>query len=139
MKTSNVALVAVGWCLLTLSGCGPPPVAVEGRVTLDGLSLDEAIILFVPIERGRRKTGAAVNKGTYRVEARDGLLPGRYRVEIADNPPLSSARHGVPDDAPRPTGARRRIPASYGVDSPLVTDVTDGRPWPVDFELRSER
>jgi hypothetical protein len=111
-----------GLLLLALSGCGPTRTAATGQVTLDGAPLDEAAIHFVPLAAGSRKTGARIERGRYLLAAEDGLLPGKYRVEIMDLPPLG-AGHG---DRPP---ARRPFPHRYAHDSRLeveVPAVTDG-------------
>lgn len=109
-------MVGLVW-LTTTAGCGPAPAAIEGRVTLDGGPLDEAAVLFVPLDAERQKTGGAIKQGSYQIPASDGLLPGKYRVEIIDNPPL----HGPP------SGRRRRaFPYRYANESPLQVEVAEG-------------
>jgi hypothetical protein len=127
-------------CLLCCAGgCQPAPAAVSGKVTLDGQPLDEAVIVFVPLEAGRRKTGAEIRDGAYAISAADGLLPGNYRVEIADNPPLSAA-HG-PGTRPRtpslPSG-RRVLPSHYAHDSPLTIQWSGEGEARFDFQLTAK-
>jgi hypothetical protein len=107
---------------------------VEGAVTLDGKPLSEAAVLFVPLGVDRKKTGAAIQAGWYQLPAADGLLPGRYRVEVIDNPPLRRAEPGP--------GRRRHFPYQYAHDSPLEIDVPAdtgrGVILTFDFVLKSE-
>ena len=125
--------------LSLLLGCTPNPTPVSGRVTLDGQPLNEAIILFIPLEAGRKKTGATIKEGAYEVLQLNGLTPGKYRVEIVDNPPLELAH--------RPTAernvslqTRRVLPAQYCQTSPLFVELSGAssqNPRMFDFELVS--
>lgn len=123
--------------LLATAGCGPTPMAVEGRVTLDGVSLDEAAVLFVPLDAERKKTGCSIRAGQFSLAAADGLLPGRYRVEIIDNPPLQSGHQG---NSAR--SRRRPFPYRYANQSPLEVEIDDSsaKPGPLrlDFALSSD-
>lgn len=139
---NNVAI----WCTMALcgagcAGCKPAPRAIDGRVTLAGEPLDEAAIVFVPLEPGRKKTGAQIVAGEYHLPKEDGLAPGTYRVEIIDNPPLGepgvrSSRHAVARVTAEST--RRVIPYAYAHDSPLSIVVGADSPTRFDFELKSQ-
>jgi hypothetical protein len=111
-----------GFGIAALLGCGHSPTSVHGHVTLDGNPLNEAVVLFVPLDPGRKKTGAEIENGNYKIAAEDGLLPGRYRVEIADNPPLNGAQR-TKSSVP-PVHQRRKLPARYAHQSPLSANVS---------------
>jgi hypothetical protein len=117
---------------LGLSGCGGPVRrAVAGSVTLDGQPLDEAVIVFVPLGPGGRKTGGPIAAGRFAMSRDVGLLPGRYRVEVADDPPIDP---GMRPDRMRPL-PRRQLPVAYSVASPLTVEVTADGPAEFDFQL----
>ena len=121
--------------LVGTGGCGGPVRrAIAGRVTLDGRPLDEAVVMFVPLDAGGRKTGGQIAAGRYAVPRDVGVLPGRYRVEIADDPPLDSA---VPLEK-RPSRPRRQVPPAYSVASSLSIEITADGPAEFDFELTSK-
>jgi hypothetical protein len=121
--------------LMSSAGCGGPVRrAVAGAVTLDGRPLDEAVVLFVPLAAGGRKTGAPIAAGRYAVPQDVGLFPGRYRVEIADDPPIDPAMR--PDQVRQQ--ARRRLPVSYSTSSPLTVEVAANGSTDFDFELFSK-
>jgi hypothetical protein len=127
------AALVVGCVGLSAAGCGPVPTAVEGSVTLDGAPLDEAAVMFVPLEHGRSKTGALIENGKYKLPPNDGLLPGAYRVEIVDNGPVH----------PPPNAKKRRtLPPQYSHNSPFRIDVPSGTsataPLVASFELKSK-
>ena len=125
-------------CLLAacLAGCEQGPTMVEGKVSLDGQPLDEALIMFVPLDAGRKKTGGSLHAGNYHVDASNGLFPGRYRVEIIDNPPMELAHRIAAGKAPEAIH-RRRIPRIYSQNSPLTAEVVAGENPSFDFELKS--
>ena len=117
-------------------GCGGPAKrAISGSVTLEGKPLDEAVIMFVPLDIQAGKTGAPIKQGRYEVPRDVGLLPGRYRVEIADDPPIDHA-HRTPTSKPLP--ARRSLPVEYSVASHLAIDVASSGPSKFDFPLTSK-
>jgi len=128
-------------CLLTVAavmssaGCGGPVRrAVAGSVTLDGQPLAEALILFVPLDAGGRKTGGPIAAGRYEMGKEVGLLPGRYRVEVADDPPINPAMR--PEQGkPQP---RRKLPVVYSTSSPLTIEVTADGPADFSFDLSSK-
>jgi hypothetical protein len=117
------------WCwlaivLVLLAGCEPSLLPVKGRVTLDGQPLSEALIMFVPLAAGQKKTGASVTGGNYEIQQSNGLSYGKYRVEIADNPPLELA-HRSPSETQAALRGRRMIPSLYGENSPLSVEIGD--------------
>lgn len=120
---------------LAAAGCGGPARrAVAGGVTIDGQPLDEAVIMFVPLDAGMSKTGAKVVAGRYEVARDVGLLPGRYRVEISDDPPIDPAMRPGPSQPRR----RRQLPIAYSIASPLAVEVAAGGETEFDFNLTSQ-
>jgi len=108
-------------------GCGKSPQAISGHVTLDGEPLSEAAIQFVPKFAGVRKTSCEVQHGGYRLPHENGLVPGEYRVDFIDLPPLTHA--------PK---QRRPFPLRYSENSPLSITVEQDGPRTFDFELTSQ-
>jgi hypothetical protein len=118
--------------VMSSAGCGGPVRrAVAGSVTLDGQPLEEALILFVPLDAGGRKTGGPIAAGRYEMGKEVGLLPGRYRVEVADDPPIDP---GMRPDRVQPL-PRRQLPVAYSVASRLTVEVTADGPAEFDFQL----
>ncbi len=122
----RLAAFAILVALVTVLGCGPKRIAISGRVTLDGQPLDEAALQFIPTSPGQRKSSCEVNAGVYTLPAEIGLVPGEYRVDVVDLPPLSHS-----------PAARRSFPAHYANHSPLTIEVEPDGPRVFDFELRS--
>jgi len=130
-----LAVVFTAALLIVAAGCGGPVRrAVAGSVTLDGQPLDEAVIVFVPLDGDSRKAGSRIEAGRYELSQHIGLLPGRYRVEIADDPPIDPGMR--PDrQQPRP---RRILPVVYSTSSPLAVEVTADGPADFSFDLSSK-
>lgn len=120
---------SLGWVILLagVCGCGKAPQAISGRVTLDGQPLSEAAIQFIPKTPGVRKTSCEVHNGEYRLPLENGLVPGEYRVDFVDLPPLSHS-----------TKPRRPFPSRYTDISPLSITVERDGPRTFDFELANE-
>jgi hypothetical protein len=126
---AHVGWQDIGWVvvlMLVFAGCNrAEPRGITGTISLDGKPLDEAVILFVPLAAGQKKTGAKVVAGHFKVSPEVGLLPGEYRVEVADDPPLTAENHRTAQR--RQPSRRRPFPYRYSVDSPLtLTLLLDG-------------
>lgn len=135
MRFNRIAAVVLAIVVLGVtSGCGPQRIAVEGRVTLEGRPLDEAALLFVPVSGGQKKTGAAIVDGRFELSVENGLLPGRYRVEVIDNPPLKPSHADATGFRPR-----REFPYRYANESSLWVTIKPDRahtaPITLDFAL----
>ena len=135
--------------VLALAGCGGPRTKpVEGVVLLDGKPLAGASIQFVPQGTGRDATAETDKNGNFAMstfKARDGALPGTYKVVIA--PPVGTAdttQYGSAEDAM--TAAAKRpakkesgsaFPQQY--TRPDLTPLTQEVPVPgkLKFELKS--
>jgi hypothetical protein len=80
------SLHVVGAILFLFSGCGTnDPLgrrAVNGTVTLDGVSLANGTISLQPTEQGTTSSGAVISEGKYAIPRDKGLPKGKYRVVI---------------------------------------------------------
>lgn len=149
----------LGVCALVLPGCGEPrtasaparppdvvtaaaapsPVAVErpvgreevtGVVTMDGVPLTAATVIFSPVETGTAAFGETDFEGRYRLgfsKTEPGVEPGRYRVRISTAGRLTSEGFL----------SIETVPASYNENSTLQREVRPGQPS-IDFALRSD-
>lgn len=114
-----------------------PRSAASGTVTLGGRPLRDAVIRFVPIDvpSDVRSTGAEIVDGRYQIAEADGLVEGKYRVEILpylapDFSPAAHARAGPPRRPPQ-------IPARYHRQSKLFASVTGAKHQRFDFVLQA--
>lgn len=120
-----VAIVA-----LTMLGCGrspqPPLGRVRGTVTLDGVALANATVLFTPAGAGRTSQGTTDAGGRYELSyLRDirGANVDRHAVRITT--------------ASDENGGQELLPPRYHSHSELEARVSAGRNV-CNFELRSD-
>jgi hypothetical protein len=79
------------------SGCGdgrPARVTVSGIVTIDGAPVTRGSIKFVP-EQGRPSFGEIDPAGRFTLtcyDGKDGALPGKHRVQVDANRPISEKK-----------------------------------------------
>ena len=129
----SALMLAVASCL----GCGPqgPEIArVEGTVTLDGIPLPNAAVVFIP-ENGRPAGATTDQSGRYALtftRGRKGALLGRHRVRITTARDPSE----TPDGQPIP-GVPESIPVNYNSQSKLEFIVVGGKTNIADFPLKS--
>jgi hypothetical protein len=127
-RGSHLILVFAALALLS-SGCGggskdrPPLGRVHGRVTLDGQPLEQATVVFTPLEVGgceasgltdakgeyvlryhRDDMGAALGKNSVRItkqpspDLKSELLPGRYNRYTTLTAEVKSGNNDLPFD-----------------------------------------
>jgi hypothetical protein len=136
MRHPLLAGLALLGLVVFLVGCGGPKgrEKVSGKITFRGAPLDQGSIQFHPQDTaaGGSFEGATVKNGKYEVPARQGLLPGKYKVVISSPEPAGSAEP-VPGEAGPP--AEDRIPAEFGSNSTQVVEVVKGRPNIFNFDI----
>lgn len=145
----------LGTVLVCGFGCGGSgPVPVTGKVTVDGVPVAGAGVLFTPKGGGRPAHGETKADGTYELTTArpgDGALPGEYVVTIVwDEPvhPYLAFRDGAPEKAKHYEDylkwkANRKeqpspVPAVYG--DPAKTPLRQEVPAPggvANFDLKS--
>ncbi len=125
-------------------GCGDDNaldrLAVEGRVTLDGVPLPSGAVRFEPIDGKATAvgTGAVIVDGDYHIERQQGLCPGKYRVSVT-----SAQSDGATASAPSMDNdnagnlPEERIPPRYNTQSELQIEVQREGPRRFDFDLTS--
>jgi hypothetical protein len=131
----SVALV-MAW------GCSPGyggRKEIRGTVKLKGQPIDDGTIDFFPASGDHAtKSGAQILKGSYKIPAEFGLLPGKYRVSITAGDGRTRP-DAAPDQPPGPTGAnivsKDRVPKEYNVESKVEVDVTDKGPNVFDYDI----
>lgn len=105
---------------------------IEGRVTRNGVPLDQVEVVFYPEVKGLQSSGQTNKDGYFEIAtpaiqerpSRKGAPLGKYRVVLLDRsqfgiPSLQAAQDGK-NAAPHSSAGR--IPASFGkrLDTPLV-------------------
>ncbi len=84
--TGGFILLLVAFWTLGLAGCGSGDglnrKALSGKVTSDGRPIPNGSISFEPLQAGGISSGGTITSGAYKVEQKDGLPPGKYRVTM---------------------------------------------------------
>src|SRR5262245_8449621 len=71
-------------CGLLVLGCGGDGrVVVKGTVRVNGKPAEEGTINFAPLDGRGPSTGGKIENGTYVLEGKSAVLPGKKRVSIA--------------------------------------------------------
>jgi len=85
-------LVSAGVLVLGATGCGgPKPNPVKGSVTLDGQLVDNAHVVFTPVEGNKVASGVTGADGTFELttdKQGDGAVPGEYKVTVTYTDPI---------------------------------------------------
>ncbi|HOP76094.1 MAG TPA: carboxypeptidase-like regulatory domain-containing protein [Thermogutta sp.] len=123
-------------CVL-VAGCGsrgPALGRVEGTVTLDGVPLGGARIIFTPVDGGRASMAVTDGSGHYELEFAGGVkgaVVGKHKVSI------STFEAGEKDDTGKLVGhVPERVPPRYNKDTILEQEVKRGHQV-IDFKLES--
>jgi hypothetical protein len=92
-----------------LTGCGdgrPPAKVVYGAVTCNGEKVLLGSVSFVPMDNQRGQSRAArIVDGQYRIDAKGGLPPGKYSIQV---------------DAWRKTG--RKVKGTNGMETTMIDE-----------------
>ena len=142
---SSLRVLAAGLVVsvTALAGCGDQyggRQAVSGTVTLAGKPLDDATIIFTPVDGQETSSGRQVVKGEYQIDRKDGLLPGKYLVRITAGDGRTVANE---EEAAAPGGSTNivsvdRIPPDWNVNSTRTVEVTTDGDNEFDFDIPEE-
>jgi hypothetical protein len=116
-----VAILAVG--IFGCAGGEAKRCAVSGMVKWRGKPLDYGAITFLAEDAAVGTSGGDMIKdGRYSIPAKQGLLPGRYKVTISSVDPRNQAPD--PDSPPGYLPVPKdRLPAKYNTQTILTAEV----------------
>ncbi|QDS89953.1 hypothetical protein EC9_41550 [Rosistilla ulvae] len=138
MRTASLCMLMAGGLLF--AGCtqadGPPRVAVNGQVTLDGKPLDDALLRFVP-KADARGSCVLLQAGQFAIEPTDGPSPGDFDVVVTPNAPDAEQAFERIRSGQRDPLKARSVPASYQKPGRLTATVTADGSNEFRFELTS--
>jgi hypothetical protein len=124
-------------CLLLglTTGCGKPPIRIEGNVALDGEPVADGSISFEPVDGQGSVTGGTIAAGRYVIEGDPAFTPGEKVVRIVG---VRKTGRKLPN--PEAKGefideVEMHIPSEYNTDSQLTVKITEG-PNTHDFKLQ---
>jgi len=128
-------LVFVLTALLS-TGCGPTgpqKITIRGMVTLDGVSLPEGQVVFIPSDPSLGAAGGAIANGVFTVTT----YKGPHQVEVHAEKRLPRP---VPPGAPPESGFTfvNIIPKRYNEQTTLAVDVQSPNDKP-EFALTSDK
>lgn len=136
MRIRYPVLIAI---LCSPIGCNEGDRAeVSGTVSLNGTSIEEGSISFIPVEGNNGpEVGAVINKGRYHIPRTLGVMVGKNRVELKAF--RNSGRKVQDPTGPPGTLAEERVaafPPEYNERSTLFRDVNKGSNT-IDFDIRT--
>jgi hypothetical protein len=128
-------------CALVIGPCGcdagPKRYGVSGEVKYQGKPLNHGGIIFLPADptSGADSGGGNIKNGKYAILAKEGLLPGKYKVMITSVDP--NTKETDPDAPPGPAGPlpKDRVAPKYNRDTILTAEVTADGSNKFDFSV----
>jgi hypothetical protein len=126
--------------LLGLAGCGSDDglnrKAVKGKVTVNGVDIPNGSITFEPLYEGGVGSGAVISQGTYSIAQKDGLPPGKYRVQATgdDGENFTVSEGKMPGDEIMPP-KKQLVPPGWKEE----IEVLDAGPFDFDFEIKGRK
>ncbi len=134
-RPRSLASVALGFLFLA-GGCGGPPRAqVTGRVTLDGVPVENGIIQFYPIGGSGQSAGGGIENGVYKLDA----SPGEMTVTINASKVVGKKKMYNTADSPVVDQLAELIPTEYNTTNKLRATLKAGANENIDFDLKSKK
>jgi len=131
------------WLVLAIAlsaGCNSAPPApkrgkIEGKVILNGKSVNSGRIKFMAIDPSGRNVAAEIKDGEFSVPAEQGPTKGKYRVEFYV--PSATKRRIPDDDNPGKfiEEAPETLPRRYNYESTVTADYDPSNPQPLNYQL----
>lgn len=130
--------IALALLAATILGCGdsePKRVVVQGEVSFRGKPVNDGEIRLYP-KAGTQApmNGALIRDGRYVVDARKGMPPGTFRVEVTA---YRSRQHVDGGSVEKESEGTQYLPARFNSDSQLELIVPEGSP-PITHNLKLE-
>ena len=128
--------LALGLQSALLIGCAESGgrCAVAGVVTYAGKPLENGYLVFRPLDLGQT-AGAKIERGRYQVPTKEGLLPGKYHVEIKAMR-LTGQKYTDSDTGKQAQAREQFLPAKYNSQTELSVQVSLEGENKFDFELQ---
>ena len=144
-RTQSLGRLVGVLLLVAMTGCGSDNPrnrqAISGRVTLDGVPLDQGTIGFSPESQDGIGSGTRIHDGVYSIATAKGLPPGKYIVRINSIMPdprngkgVSSIPGGVNAGLP---GVERIAPA-FNAQSSMTIEVVSRQKSEFNFDTKSK-
>jgi hypothetical protein len=135
-----LALIILAAAVIAV-GCSDPysgRMEVTGKVNLVGEPID-GIIDFKPLEKQNADThsGAPIKKGEYIVPRKNGLMPGKYMVQITSGTgtPANLEEGAGPGPGGGNFTSQDKVPEDWNLKSTHEIEVKAGVPNNFDFDI----
>jgi hypothetical protein len=127
-------------------GCSPPAEdnlpreAITGTVTFDGGPLARGTIQFRPATQAEATaSGAMIDDGRFAIPRDQGLVPGKYKVQIDSREDAAAPLAGGELPGAIPVAKKKPaalIPPRYNTRTELTAEVKSGGPNEFTFDLK---
>jgi hypothetical protein len=128
--------IAFGFILIATMGCGPAKITISGKVSYDGMEVNEGAISFESPDGKSPSVGGMIQKGFYKIENVDVSSGGKKIVRI--NAVTKTGRK-IPAGPPFPPGDMVdeiiKMPARFNEKSNLSAEISSSKPNVFDFNL----
>ncbi len=135
-------LLSTIFCLLLLGCGGDGRVTVKGTVRVNGKPADEGTINFAPMDGQGPSTGGKIEKGTYVLDGKSAVVPGKKRVSIT---PIQKTGRRIPAGSPFPPGTMvdevMNFPDLEELNKDLLSnvEVVSGKVNEINFDLKTKK
>jgi len=128
--------IAFSFILIAMMGCGPAKISISGKVSYDGIEVNEGAISFESPDGKSPSVGGMIQKGFYKIENVDVSSGGKKIVRI--NAVTKTGRK-IPAGPPFPPGDMVdeiiKMPARFNEKSNLSAEISSSKPNIFDFNL----
>ena len=136
LKRNAMYRIAFGFILIAMMGCGPAKISISGKVSYDGIEVNEGAISFESPDGKSPSVGGMIQKGFYKIENVDVSSAGKKIVRI--NAVTKTGRK-IPAGPPFPPGDMVdeiiKMPARFNEKSNLSAEISSSKPNVFDFNL----
>jgi hypothetical protein len=135
-KRTAMYRIAFGFILIAMMGCGPTKISISGKVSYDGIEVNEGSISFESPDGKSPSVGGMIQKGFYKIENVDVSSGGKKIVRI--NAVTKTGRK-IPAGPPFPPGDMVdeiiKMPSQFNEKSNLSAELSSSKPNVFDFNL----
>ena len=128
--------IAFSFILIAMMGCGPAKISISGKVSYDGIEVNEGAISFESPDGKSPSVGGMIQKGFYKIENVDVSSGGKKIVRINA---VTKTGKKIPAGPPFPPGDMVdeiiKMPARFNEKSNLSAEISSSKPNVFDFNL----
>ena len=136
LKRNAMYRIAFGFILIAMMGCGPAKISISGKVSYDGIEVNEGAISFESPDGKSPSVGGMIQKGFYKIENVDVSSGGKKIVRINA---VTKTGKKIPAGPPFPPGDMVdeiiKMPARFNEKSNLSAEISSSKPNVFDFNL----